>query len=102
MKRDLYACNEENENKCANQVSGRCWVTLVNSRRPCGGKTRSPQRFPPWRFPTYLPLSLVGGGMRPELSRTGEVQELKQTPGTSAPASSVKAKTRIPFGENRV
>lgn len=49
MKRDLYAHNEENENKCANQVSSRCWVTLVNSRHPCGicRRTPSPQDFLP-------------------------------------------------------
>lgn len=58
MKRDLYAHNEENENKCANRVSSRCWVTLVSSRRPCSGKTRSPQRLPPLAVPCYLPLSL--------------------------------------------
>lgn len=55
MKRDLDAHNEESENKCTSQVSGRCWATLVNSRCPRGGNTQSPQRRlagPHWLSPS--------------------------------------------------
>lgn len=62
MKRDLYAHNEKDENKCTSQVRGRCWATLVNNQRPCGGKTQSPKRLPLWPVPTG-PSSVFGLGV---------------------------------------
>lgn len=62
MKRDLYAHNEENENKCTSQVSGRCWATLVNNQCPCGGNMQSPPRLSLWQVPTRPP-SVFGLGL---------------------------------------
>lgn len=55
MKRDLYAHNEKDESACPRQVGSRCWATLVNNQRPCGGKMQRPQRHPLWGVPTHPP-----------------------------------------------
>lgn len=61
MKRDLYAHNEERENKCTSKASSRCWATLVNNQCPYGGEKAKPQRPPPWQIPP-APNSVFGFG----------------------------------------
>ena len=60
MKRDLYALNEKDENKCTSQESCRCWMTLVNSA-PMMGKCRTPRDFHSGG-PHPATLSLVAWG----------------------------------------
>ena len=57
MKRNLYALNEKDENKCTSQESCRCWTTLVNNQCPYGGKMQNPQRLPLWWSPPGHPHS---------------------------------------------
>ena len=57
MKRDLYALNEKDENKCTSQESCRCWMTLVNNQCPYDGKMQNPQRLPLWWSPPGHPQS---------------------------------------------
>ena len=60
MKRNLYALNEKDENKCTSQESCRCW-TLVNNQCPYGGKMQSPRRLPLWWSPPGHPQSGSSG-----------------------------------------